>query len=86
MGIRKLLFSDAAATASSERPVFHGEFGEISVGNSCNASTCSRAHLKFTYVFLDPSHTMHTALDGDKLFTGSVNFQVKEIEVFEITD
>jgi hypothetical protein len=31
-------------------------------------------------------HTNDTGLDNTVVFTGSLNFQVKEVEVFEITD
>jgi hypothetical protein len=78
--------SNWAATQSSYGPVFQGAFGAIWVYDNCNANTNSWARLKLKYISLDPFHTIHTALDGSKLFTGSEKFQVKEIEVFEITD
>jgi phosphopantetheinyl transferase (holo-ACP synthase) len=56
-------------------PRFYG----ITVANNCNANTNS-----VTYVGL--SYMNDSGLDGKVLFAGSFNFQVKEIEVFEITD
>jgi hypothetical protein len=56
-------------------------FGEcdISVAGNCNANANS-------YTFLGASYTNDTGLDEFVVFTGSDCFQVKEIEVFEITD
>jgi hypothetical protein len=54
-------------------------FGDISVSDNCNANTDS-------YTFLGIAYTNDTGLNGKTVFTGSYNFQVKEIEVFEITD
>jgi hypothetical protein len=64
---------------SSADPVFGGSDGGIVVCNDCNANTRSRACLGSAY-------TNGTGQDGDIVFTGSLNFQVREIEVFEITD
>jgi hypothetical protein len=55
-------------------------FCDIFVSNNCNANTGSG-----TYQF-GTCYTNDTGLDGDTFFTGSDSFQVKEIEVFEITD
>jgi hypothetical protein len=52
---------------------------DIAVSDNCNRNTGS-------YSVLNGSYTNDTALDGRIIFTGSRNFQVKEIEVFEITD
>jgi hypothetical protein len=52
--------------------------GCITVSDSCNANTRSCTCLGSTY-------TNDTGLDGAVVFTGSWHFQVKEIEVFEIT-
>jgi hypothetical protein len=54
-------------------------FNDIGVSDDCNANTHS-------YTSLGRSYTNDTGLDGEKFFTGSKYFQVKEVEVFEITD
>jgi hypothetical protein len=56
-------------------PSFYGMW----VSNNCNANTDS-------YTNLGPVYTNDTGLDGKTVFTGSRDFKVKEIEVFEITD
>jgi hypothetical protein len=72
-------------TAKKQHPIYCDSgwgpgFGDdMGVFDNCNASTES-----FTY--LGRSYTNDTGLDEWKVFTGSWNFQVKEIEVFEITD
>jgi hypothetical protein len=53
-------------------------FGDIAVRDNCNANTDSETSLGYSY-------TNDTGLDGKTVFTGSHDFQVKEIEVFEIT-
>jgi hypothetical protein len=55
-------------------------FWDIGVSDECNANSKS-----FTHRFGE-KYTNHTGLDGKTFFTGSGSFQVKEIEVFEITD
>jgi hypothetical protein len=55
-------------------------FWDIGVHNNCNANTDS-----FTRFFGD-SYTNDTGLHGETFFTGSMRFQVKEIEVFEMTN
>jgi hypothetical protein len=55
------------------------EFPDMDVSDNCDANICSGTSLGLSY-------TNDTGLDGDTVFTGSANFQVKEIEVFEITD
>jgi hypothetical protein len=50
----------------------------MGVYNKCNISD--------NYACLGRSYTNDTGLNGEVVFTGSMNFQVKEIEVFEITD
>jgi hypothetical protein len=52
--------------------------GDIVVSDNSNANTES-----FTY--LGNAYINDTELDGDAVFTGSVHFPVREIEVFEIT-
>jgi hypothetical protein len=52
---------------------------DIYVYDSCNANTHS-------YTRLGEVYTNDTGLDGTTIFTGSGDFKVKEIEVFEITD
>jgi hypothetical protein len=49
----------------------------IVVSYGCNANTGS-------CTFLGDTYTNDTGLDGYIVFTGSADFQVKEIEVFEI--
>jgi hypothetical protein len=51
---------------------------EIAVSGNSNANTNSWTHLGSTY-------NNDAGMDGKTFFTGSENFQVKEIEVFEIT-
>jgi hypothetical protein len=63
---------------SSRGPVFGGG-GDIYVYDDSNANTRSSTSLSCTY-------TSDTGLDGNIVFTGSRNFQAREIEVFEITD
>jgi hypothetical protein len=53
-------------------------FGDIEVKDKCNANTMSLTYFGTRY-------TNDTGLDGNTFFTGSRDFQVKEIEVFEIT-
>jgi hypothetical protein len=54
-------------------------FYDIGVRDDCNAKTRN-------FTSLGESYPNDTRLDGKKFFTGSGTFQVKEIEVFEITD
>jgi hypothetical protein len=56
------------------------QFYDIGVFDNCNANTNSWA-----YQFGE-NYTKDTGLDGNTFFTGSQGFQVKEIEVFEITE
>jgi hypothetical protein len=60
-------------------PSHSPDFQDITVFNSCNAHNKSSMHPGHNY-------TNDARLGGSTLFTGSHNFQVKEIEVFEITD
>jgi hypothetical protein len=53
-------------------------FGDMAVSDNCNANTRSSTSLDFSY-------TNDTGLDADVVFVGWRSFQVKEIEVFEIT-
>jgi hypothetical protein len=53
-------------------------FWDIYVGDNCNVYTDSATSLGSRY-------TNDTGLDGKTFFTGPRGFQVKEIEVFEIT-
>jgi hypothetical protein len=53
-------------------------FVGILVSDDCNANTDSSTSLGHAY-------TNDTGLDEETVFTGSFNFQVKEIEVFEVT-
>jgi hypothetical protein len=53
--------------------------GGLAIKNNCNANTNS-----YTQYFGD-NYTNDTGLDGETFFTGSPDFQAKEIEVFEIT-
>jgi hypothetical protein len=54
--------------------------GDIWVHDSCNANTFSPTY-RFGLIYHND-----TGLDRSAFFTGSRKFQVKEIEVFEITD
>jgi hypothetical protein len=54
-------------------------FGGMPVSDNCNANTISCTDLGVAY-------TNDTRLERKTVFTGSFNFKVKEIEVFEITD
>jgi hypothetical protein len=54
-------------------------FSDSGVSDDCNANTWS-------FTWLGRVSTNDTGLDGDTVFTGSWHFQVKEIEVFEITE
>jgi hypothetical protein len=60
---------------SSCGPYFGNDIG---VSDNCNKNTGS-------HTWLGPSYTNDTGLRGKTFFTGSESFQVKEIEVFEIT-
>jgi hypothetical protein len=53
-------------------------FGGMGVRGNCNAKTRS-------WTCLSTTHTNDTGPKGNTVFTGSYNFQVREIEVFEIT-
>jgi hypothetical protein len=55
---------------------------EIAVCSNCNAQI---SPLTNTGTNLGHAYTNDTGLDGNKIFTGSKKFQVREIEVFEIT-
>jgi hypothetical protein len=55
-------------------------FWDIGVRDNCNANTDSYTQL-FGIVY-----TNDTGLDAKTVFTGSKEFQVKEIEVFEVTE
>jgi hypothetical protein len=61
---------------SDKGPIFYS----IHVSNYCNKNSYS-----YTSVF-GSSLTNDTELDENTFFTGSANFQVKEIEMFEITN
>jgi hypothetical protein len=63
----------------SERGPDFGGGSDIAVLDDCNTNTTSYAHFGYSY-------TNDTGLDADVVLTGSKGFQVKEIEVFEITD
>jgi hypothetical protein len=62
-------------------PAFGGGFGgcDIVAQDNCNENTDSWTSLGITY-------TNDTGLDNEIVFTGSQYFQVKKIEIFEITD
>jgi hypothetical protein len=55
-------------------------FFDIGVSDNCNTNTAS-----FTFCF-GIVYTNDTGLEGKTFFTGSEKFQVKEIEVFGMTD
>jgi hypothetical protein len=52
-------------------------------GGICVEDECNAAATNYTDCF-GQNYTNDTGLDGTTFFTGSKNFQVKEIEVFEI--
>jgi hypothetical protein len=49
----------------------------------CDSNYCNTNTRSFTS--LGDSYTNATGLEGKRVFTGSEHFQVKEIEVFEVT-
>jgi hypothetical protein len=53
---------------------------DLSIAGNCNANTDGDTK------GFGQTYTNDTGLDGKTLFTGSVKFTVREIEVFEITD
>jgi hypothetical protein len=53
-------------------------YAGIGVSDNCNTNTEN-------YTQLDGCYMNNTGLDNRRFFTGSPNFQVREIEVFEIT-
>jgi hypothetical protein len=56
-------------------------FRDIGVADNCNANTSS-----YAYFAGQDSYLNDTGLKWPAFFTGSKNFRVKEVEVFEITD
>jgi hypothetical protein len=68
-----------AINCDSEHGPHFGCGADIVVYDNCNANTSSFTLLGYTY-------TNDTGLHNGVVLTGSQNFQVKEIEVFEITD
>jgi hypothetical protein len=58
-------------------PSFDRSSYGLHVFNNCNANPDS-------YTYLDGRYDNDTGLDWHTVFTGSKNFQVREIEVFEI--
>jgi hypothetical protein len=54
-------------------------FRDIGVSENCNANTDSGS-------YLGNSYANDTGLDGETVLTGSFQFRVKEIELFEIAD
>jgi hypothetical protein len=60
-------------------PCFGGGY-DIYVFDNCNADVSTN------WSSFGSSYINNTGLDGTKFFAGSKQFQVKEIEVFEITD
>jgi hypothetical protein len=65
---------------SSCGPCFGDDVCDICVSDHCNAHTDS-----YSYGF-GKICANDTGLNGGTFFAGSEHFQVKEIEVFEITD
>jgi hypothetical protein len=65
---------DAICCLSDRGPHF---YGSIYVSDNCNANNSATC---FGQIY-----TNDTGLQGNTFFTGSFEFQVKEIEVFEIT-
>jgi hypothetical protein len=73
--LRAVAKRNAICSESSRVPVL----GAVLVSDNCNANIDSFASLCGT-------HTSDTGLDDDVVFTCSEYFQVREIDVFEITD
>jgi hypothetical protein len=63
---------------SSYGPLFGGGC-DLAVFSQCNTNATSHTHC------IGNTYTNDSGVANDKLFTGSTNFKVKEIEVFEIT-
>jgi hypothetical protein len=61
-------------------PCFGCDSCDIYVSDNCNANTRSRSS------GFGRTYANDTGLNGPTFFSGSESFQVKEIEVFEITD
>jgi hypothetical protein len=55
------------------------QFYDVGVSDHCNGNMKNVS-------YLGGSYTNETGVNGDRFFTGARNFQVKEIEVFEIAD
>jgi lambda repressor-like predicted transcriptional regulator len=69
----------AIVYCSGYGPCFGCHFADLLLHDDCDAKLCSRTSLGLTY-------TNDTGLDGSIVFADSQAFQVKEIEVFKITD
>jgi hypothetical protein len=67
---------EVAIRCNSQQGPFFGN--DIGVSDNCNTNNDSN-------IYFGHSYTNDTGLDGKVVFTGAQNFQVKEIEVFEIT-
>jgi hypothetical protein len=67
----------AILCVSERGPCFGGHDSDIWVKNNCNANASNRTSLR--------AYINDTGLDKGIVFTGSLSFQVEEIEVFEIT-
>jgi hypothetical protein len=59
-------------------------FCDFGISDNCNANLRSNTSRYIEQFGL--TYNIDTEIDGRLLFTGSTRFQVKEIEVFEITD
>jgi hypothetical protein len=68
---------NAAILCDSRYGPRFGRGWDIGVSDDCNTNTNS-------YTSLGRSYTNDTGLDAEVVFTGSVKFQVKEIEIFEV--
>jgi hypothetical protein len=62
------------------RPDWGPSFRDIYISNECNSNSNSNTE------YFGLSYANDTGLYGTTFFTGSQQFKVKEIEVFEITD
>jgi hypothetical protein len=74
------LKSAAGARAVLTDRSYGPHFGDIGVSDCCNANARSFANS------FGVSYANSTGLNGKRFFTGSGNFIVKEIEVFEISE
>jgi hypothetical protein len=59
-------------------------YSDIAVSDKCNLN--NESYSRLGDLRIGGSYSNDTGLNGERVFTGSYHFKVKEIEVFEITD